>query len=135
MAFVDTPILRGFTEIAAVHAAAEQHGAVICGGYARFVASRRINPAPASDVDLFPRRPEATAALRDFFVSEGFSVAHETEVSVSLKRPEKTEERETDWRCATCPTLQLIKPVTGRLGRAHAGLPHTDGCPVRAIGG
>jgi len=54
--YATVPVLRGFTEIELLWSLAQEHGAVICGGYARYCASPRKNPVPATDVDLFPNR-------------------------------------------------------------------------------
>jgi hypothetical protein len=105
--FTTVPLMRGFTEIAALWELATKHDSMICGGYARYCCSQIAKPHPASDVDLFPQSEEGSAALVAELIGLGFSIKHENEISVTFKR----EEEHPDPRRRVCPTIQVIKPV------------------------
>lgn len=105
--FIETPLLRGFSEIALVWELAQKHGSMICGGYARYCASQLRHPAPASDVDLFPQSDSGHEALVAEVKAIGFTVKHENEISVTFGHLEKHD----DPRWLICPTIQVIKPI------------------------
>lgn len=105
--FIETPILRGFTEIAVLWDLAQKHKAMICGGYARYCVSRHREPKPAGDVDLFPQGEDGSAALVSELVALGFTVRHENEISVTFEYMKE----HTDPRWLVCPRIQVIKPV------------------------
>jgi len=105
--FIETPILRGFSEIALIWDIAQKHGSMICGGYARFCASQLPKPAPAGDVDLFPQSNDGHAALIAAITAIGFEIKHENDISVTFKHLEE----HADPRWVICPTIQVIKPV------------------------
>lgn len=105
--FIETPLLRGFTEIALLWELAQKHGSMVCGGYARYCASRLQKPIPAGDVDLFPQSENGHLALIEEIKSLGFTVKHENEISVTFKHLEE----HADPRWVICPVIQVIKPV------------------------
>lgn len=105
--FVQTPLLRGFAEIAPIWEIAQKHGSMICGGYARFCASQLRHPPAASDVDLFPQSDTGHEALIAEIKAVGFEIKHENEISVTFKTLDKHE----DHRWTVCPVIQVIKPV------------------------
>jgi hypothetical protein len=90
MAYKTIPLKRGFTEIQKLYDLAQEHGAVICGGYARYCAS----PLPtakvktAGDCDLFPKTPEATDKIKDALIAMGFEIRHENHISITLRPSE-----------------------------------------------
>jgi len=105
--FIETPILRGFTEIAPIWELAQKHGSMVCGGYARYCASQQRNPPHATDVDLFPQSETGHEELIAAIKAIGFEVKHENEISVTFK----TLDEHSDVRWTVCPVIQVIKPV------------------------
>lgn len=105
--FIETRIVRGFSEIELVWELAQKHGSMICGGYARYCASQLRKPAPASDVDLFPQSETGHEALIADVKALGFGVKHENEISVTFDHLKE----HNDPRWIVCPTIQVIKPV------------------------
>lgn len=105
--YIQTPVLRGFSEIALVYELAQRHNFMICGGYARYCASQSATPIPAGDVDLFPQSDTNHEALIAEIKAIGFEVKHENEISVTFKRLAE----HADVRWTVCPVIQVIKPV------------------------
>lgn len=105
--FVETPLLRGFSEIQLLWELAQRHGSMICGGYARYCASQIQKPIPAGDVDLFPQSDTGHEALVEEIKSIGFKVKHENEISVTFAHLDE----HVDPRWIVCPTIQVIKPI------------------------
>lgn len=127
------PLKRGFTEIAPFYDLCQQHGAVICGGYARYCASPRPTPkvVPADDCDIFPLSEDATTYLQADLAAMGYEVRHENHVSITM-RPTDAKKDELAW----LPTPQIIKPVVeGRIvttGTTDVILENFDFTIVRA---
>lgn len=105
--YVQTPLMRGFQEIALLWPISQKHRSMICGGYARYCASQLSKPCPATDVDLFPQSEECSAALIEELKSIGFNIKHENDISVTFSKLEE----HADPRWLVCPTVQVIKPV------------------------
>jgi len=129
MAYVTVPLLRGFTEIKELYEAVTAREGIICGGYARYCASQNSKPVTAGDIDVFPLKVEAYEGLKEYFVSEGFEIKHENDISLTLKKHEAIK-----W--LACPPVQLIKPTQeGRvvtLGEMSLILDNFDFSIVRA---
>jgi len=104
--FVETKLVRGFTEISVLYKTIQSFGGMICGGYARYCASLRTSPIPARDVDIFFRTPEEYEQAKSKFLADGLEIKHENEVSLTFKLPEDPKHL---WR--TTPPIQLIKPM------------------------
>jgi hypothetical protein len=107
--FITVPLLRGFTEIRPVFGLAQAHGAVICGGYARYCASLRRVPEKPGDVDLFPQSDKAHEGLLAELLDIGYMVQHENDVSITMRNPDPATLKDIRW--AYTPTIQIIKPV------------------------
>lgn len=102
--FVKVPLLRGFTEIAKLYDFITPYGAVICGGYARYCASPRLNDiTPAGDVDIYCFTEKVYEVL-DKELKKHLTVKWENDISITFV---KTKEG----LFAYCPIIQLIKPV------------------------
>lgn len=110
--FTTTPILRGFQEIEILFNLAQKHRTIIAGGYSRYYVSRKRNPFPAQDVDLFPQTLETSAALVNELLSLGFSIKFENDVSVTFN--EIVNNPDPRWQVV--PQVQVIKSLNeGRM--------------------
>lgn len=105
--FTELPIVRGFSEIAVLWPIVQKHGAMICGGYARYCLSQLPKPQVAGDVDLFPQSQESHVGLIEDIKAIGFEIKHENDISVTFKKLEE----HADFRWTVCPVIQVIKPV------------------------
>ncbi len=105
--FIQTPILRGFQEIECLFNFATKHNSVICGGYGRYCVSKKRNPFPATDIDLFPQTEESSQNLINELISLGFSVKYQNEVSLTFN--ELVLNSDVKW--TVLPQVQVIKPV------------------------
>lgn len=101
--FVETPVIRGFTEIAKLFELIDKRG-IICGGYARYCASQKVNPRRALDVDIFCYDEVCYGSIRNSLATEGFKIAAESPVAVTYKK-----HKSIIW--SMCPKVQLIKPM------------------------
>jgi hypothetical protein len=123
------PLLRGFTEIEKLYTEVTARQGIICGGYARYCASPINEPVKAGDADVFPLVTEAFETLKQFFVSEGFAIKHENDISLTFHP-------HTDIKWIACPIVQLIKPaIEGKvvtLGTMENILNNFDFAIVRA---
>lgn len=116
--WVEIPILRGLFEIEPILAACANLGGYVIGGYARYCCSTNENPVKAGDVDIFPLPKDTIAtheaceaiftAWKDYLLTEGLTVKHENNVSLTFALPESLER--SVWK--RCPTIQIIKPIT-----------------------
>lgn len=105
--FIELPIVRGFSEISCLWPIVQKHGAMICGGYARYCLSQMPHPPLSGDVDLFPQTEDGHLALIEEIKALGFDVKHENEISVTFKKLDE----HADFRWTVCPVIQVIKPV------------------------
>ena len=133
MPFKVISLKRGFNEVEPFFKLCQEHGAIICGGYARYCAS----PLPtakvllAGDVDMFPKTEAATNKILESLLAMGFEKRHENHVSITLKATEaKADELQY------FPVPQIIKPVIeGKivtLGTVEEILENFDFTVVRA---
>jgi hypothetical protein len=76
MTLIKTPLLRGFGNIEPVFNSLKSIS-YFAGGFARYCASPCPSPSSFSDVDIFPKSPEAFEVILDFLVSNGFDVKGE----------------------------------------------------------
>ncbi len=108
MAFKTISLKRGFNEVEVFYNLCEKHGAVICGGYARYCASPRPTPSvlPAGDVDFFPKSEDASKGLLQDLTAMGFVTRHENHISITMKPTEEKSEE-----LSYLPVPQIIKPV------------------------
>jgi hypothetical protein len=107
--FKEIPIRRGFTEIAEVYEDVTRLNGFICGGYARYCASPKKVPFPASDCDIYCKTPEAYHSIVEIFgkTHKGkykFKVRHENDISVTFSN-------HNTGKYMYLPTIQIIKPV------------------------
>ena len=109
--FIKVPVLRGRTEIEPILRVTGEaglqgeHGALICGGWARFMCSPRLRPTPAGDVDIYCPSQKAHDTLLTAFKEAGLEVRFDNNLAVTFKRPQ-------DGPFAFSPIVQLIKPIT-----------------------
>lgn len=105
--FVNMKVLRGFTEIEGLYMLlrAYQGQAYICGGYVRYMCSKRYDVTPAQDVDVYCVNKEIFKSLNKLLTST-LTIKHENEISITYNH---CEDEESD--LYGCPTIQLIKPV------------------------
>lgn len=101
--FIWVPLYRGFTEIQAIYELAKKEGASICGGYARYCASPRMDVEPAADVDVFSPNDEVFNNLEKILKKE-LAVRHTNDMAITFSRT-------SEGRFAYTPAIQLIKPV------------------------
>jgi hypothetical protein len=106
--FEAVPLVRGFTEIEGLYniiTFIAPNGAHILGGYARYCASPKIEPIPASDVDIYCHDEEVFQRVKYFFINTmKLTIKHENPMAISFRRP-------TDGPLKFCPPVQIIKPV------------------------
>jgi hypothetical protein len=102
--FVVAPVYRGFTEIREVYYDVISKGGIICGGYVRYMASPRSDPACAGDLDVFCPTEEIFEALKEVFRSRLVKRV-ETEVAITYNRGGR------DCKYFPSPPIQLIKPI------------------------
>jgi hypothetical protein len=103
--FETVNIVRGFTEIEPVYNVLREFNAFICGGYVRYMASSRIKPAPAGDVDIYSNDSNVYNELISKLRRVGrLRKKHENDVSVTFHQPKSGPFQ-------YCPTIQLIKPI------------------------
>lgn len=131
MAFVEVPVLRGFTEIQDLFDLVSQSNGIICGGYARYCASPLKTPSLAKDVDIYPKFKESTEILCKRFLALGFEVKFENNMSITMKVKKGETGNIRLW-----PTPQVIKPVIEgavvSLGSAEEILDNFDFTVTRA---
>jgi hypothetical protein len=101
--FIEVPIHRGFTEIEKVYQDITPLGGIICGGYVRYLASPRLDPCKAGDLDIYCPTQEIFDAVKSKF-EEHLQVRVETEVAL-------TYNRSSDGYYFPAPAIQLIKPI------------------------
>lgn len=104
--FIETPILRGFQEIACIWELSQKYNSMICGGYARYCVSKHRDPIKAGDVDLFPQSEETSGQLVEALKSLGMKIKHENEISVTFEHLKEHD----DIRWIVAPRVQVIKP-------------------------
>jgi hypothetical protein len=98
------PVIRGFTEIAAVYDAVTVAGGVICGGWVRYMVSPRALPARSSDVDVYCKDHETYEAVLDALrLIASRSGVIVTDVSTTFTKFRKAP---------ATPPVQVIKPRT-----------------------
>lgn len=103
MAYTTVRLLRGFTEIQHLYKMIGDR-AIICGGWARWCASPRSKPTPASDVDVYCRSENDFEALRDLFAASGsMPVYDEKPFAITYDKKQSL--------FPGCPRIQLIKPM------------------------
>lgn len=109
-----SPVIRGFTEISHLYNQLSKiKGWFICGGYVRYMVSKKQEPVKAGDVDIFTSTESDVAAINTL-LSEKLDMVHESDISFSYKVGEKTP---IEW--LGTPRVQLIKPKNeGRLQTA-----------------
>ncbi|MCR4284528.1 MAG: hypothetical protein NUV97_00605 [archaeon] len=99
-------LVRGFTEIQALWEFTKKHKLWICGGYARYCASLKVDPVPARDIDLFCENESCYPLAYNELIDSGLEIEYENDLSVTFKIP---KDKNHLWR--TTPTMQIIKPV------------------------
>lgn len=129
------PLRRGFTEIIPLWQVLQEvinstkNDCFICGGYARYCASPKYNPAPASDIDIYSQSEYTYEKLRKALRRKGLVVKLENKMAVSYEHPTKGEFH-------YMPPLQVIKPINqGRIiaiGNKETILSNFDFSIIRA---
>lgn len=112
--WLNTPVIRGFTEISPLYnELSKTKGWFICGGYVRYMISKKPFPAHAADLDIFTSK-DADIAYINSLLSAKLELVHESEISFSYKIKESTP---IEWLAT--PKVQFIKPKNeGRLQTA-----------------
>ncbi len=100
-------IQRGITEIRHILGMTQKHGAYICGGYARYVATERLPHFAPSDVDVYFQDQGGfdtmLAEIGDKYMYE----SKESAVAITLKHLTPKNDDHT----SITPAIQLIKPI------------------------
>lgn len=107
--FVKVPVLRGSQEIKEVYYIAERPGALICGGYVRYMCSPRLAPEQASDIDIYcPSQEVLDLIKKEFEKGSRYALTkrHENDMSITYYKP-----KELAHPLFASPPIQLIKPV------------------------
>lgn len=102
MSFKTIPLKRGVYEIMPIYKVTKEIGAMICGGWVRYMASTNKKPVVASDVDIYSTNDEMFDELKDAF--NGLTIKHENEISITF-------ETAKEGPFAFTPIIQLIKPI------------------------
>jgi hypothetical protein len=105
--FVEVPVYRGFTEIRFLYELLGETGAVICGGYARYMCSPHQSPVSASDVDVYCPTEEIFKKTKFLLESYDLKKKHENSVSLTYHQP-LYKDNENFFRHLP---IQLIKPI------------------------
>ena len=103
--WVEIPVVRGFTEIQKLFKMVDAVGAMILGGYVRYMCSPAKKVTPASDVDVYCPSEVVFEALRNNFKSKKFKMKTENDLALSYESFDK------DHEFFGCPQVQLIKPM------------------------
>lgn len=99
--FVEVPVKRGFEQIKDIYQIATREGAIIAGGWVRYMCSPKDNPVPAGDVDVFPQDAETVDRVRMAFSRElGYSTYRQSDVAYTM-----------GGRKPNTPEVQIIKPI------------------------
>ena len=102
--FVNVKVLRGYTELEAVHDLVVKFGGIICGGYVRWMCSTAEAPVLPGDLDIyFENDRDFEEASRKIMLY--LPVKHENEIS-------RTFLRARSGPFVGAPDIQLIKPVS-----------------------
>lgn len=104
MIFIKIKLRRGFNLITSIFDTVQKNDCMIMGGFARWCASPLDNPAPSSDVDIYPKRKGAFEEMLRELERLGFEHGWENDVSLLLKNPDDSKFKEL-------PKIQLIKPI------------------------
>lgn len=103
--FVRVPVYRGFTEINKLYLKISPHGAIVLGGYVRYMCSPLLKPVPAMDIDIY----SPTQAVFDEVIKElkeiGCEVKKENDLAILYKPFKKNHP------LFPCPSLNLVKPM------------------------
>jgi hypothetical protein len=103
------PLRRGFTVIIPIWNILEdviqstKSDCFICGGYARYCASPKYEPAPAGDIDIYCQSKKAFKKLKRILDSK-MLIKNGNNMAVSYERPPSGVFH-------YMPPIQLIKPV------------------------
>ena len=100
MNWTKVPIYRGF--IPELYRMTQEAGMQWCGGYPRWMASPRSEPAPASDLDLFPVEKGLEDAFYKQLLELGWELHRETANAYTMKRRK-------DLPYLTWPKLQVVR--------------------------
>lgn len=97
-------VRRGFTEIKSLYNLTHKHGAMILGGYVRYMVSTHATPHIAGDVDVYCRDDKTFKAMHKALLERHLVIGHENEISLSFKKSKAGN-------FSSCPAIQLIKPL------------------------
>jgi len=103
--FVQTPIIRGGTEVTPLYFKANLFGGIICGGYARWMCSPADQVVPAGDVDVYFPSESGFEGMKQSLLNELLTIKHENDISVTFALADE------DSKFRGCPSIQLIKPI------------------------
>lgn len=101
--FIETPLLRGFTEIKEIYELIHPLGGMIIGGYARYACSPNKQPIKADDLDIYCSTMEVFEDVKKVLKN-----THNTRVQFE-SRNAISYTMTNSW--SHCPTIQLVKPI------------------------
>lgn len=105
--FVIVPVLRGFNQIATLH---QRYNSIatFAGGYVRWMASPRLEPVPAGDLDIFPFDARSEALIISDLQENGLKIKNESEVATSFWQVEDRSLLSSNFFAGT-PAIQVVK--------------------------
>ena len=112
------PIFRGVSEISPLLELTKKHNSYICGGYARYCASPRmdIELNAGGDIDIYSYDLLSHTNLLDELRTKSYHIVNDSEYSVTLMTPDNKIYHQT-WDLpldARRLTIQLVKPSEER---------------------
>lgn len=109
--FETVKLVRGFSMIRTLWSIMQEvnnkykNECFICGGYARWCASPKYNPAMPHDLDIYCEDKNIFNTLIGKLSNVPLSIEHENDMAITFKHPNEGEFH-------TIPPIQVIKPMT-----------------------
>lgn len=104
-AFKRTKVLRGTEPLKLIFDDVSNIGGIFCGGYIRYMISRKETPPKANDIDIYSQSDEIYKRLTKYFKDLGLKINKESDYSISFRI------RYDDKGRISCPPVNLDNPV------------------------
>lgn len=108
---ITTDINRGFSETLRIKEIISNHG-FICGGYARWMISPRINPVPPADIDIYAYSINGYDTIRRN-IEQFYGIPIKFESARAITYDNQNLKINIDPKLRVLPPIQLIKPLEG----------------------
>jgi hypothetical protein len=104
--FKKTRVLRGKEPLKLIFDDVTNIGGIFCGGYVRYMISRKENPPAAQDIDIYSQSEEIYDKLVAYFKNLGLKINKESDYSTSFNI------RYDDKGRISCPPSNIDEPVS-----------------------